>query len=204
MPPKERHKLQPRNFEARPPGPPSSGLHMGNGGGQRPAVSYSSERGGPSDEYLKNPMGGGHEPLRGYYGWENVTPRDVRYDPQLPVEYQYPSGGRTRVSDVEPDWTDFGSPYRNTRTSDWYEQNTSPMTPEWQWPEGYWPQNYQAGITNTNKGSNILNDYLNYSDSNFDFDFGKQKVSWNPELFGGNFNSSISPEGLYLGMKWVR
>ena len=159
MPPKERHKLQPRERS-------------------------------------------NQEPLRGYYGWENVTPRDVRYDPQLPVEYQYPSGGRTRVSDVEPDWTDFGSPYRNTRTSDWYEQNTSPMTPEWQWPEGYWPQNYQAGITNTNKGSNILNDYLNYSDSNFDFDFGKQKVSWNPELFGGNFNSSISPEGLYLGMKW--
>ena len=62
MPPKERHKLQPRNFEARPPGQPSSGLHMGYGGGQRPAVSYSSERGGPSDEYLKNPMGGGYEP----------------------------------------------------------------------------------------------------------------------------------------------
>ena len=86
MPPKERHKLQPRERS-------------------------------------------NQEPLRGYYGWENVTPRDVRYDPQLPVEYQYPSGGQTRVSDVEPDWTDFGSPYRNTRTSDWYEQNTSPMTP---------------------------------------------------------------------------
>jgi len=67
--PQYRQKLQPRNFEARarrdysgPPGQPSSGLHRGYGGGQRPAVSYSSERGGPSDEYLKNPMGGGYEP----------------------------------------------------------------------------------------------------------------------------------------------
>ena len=156
MPPKERHKLQPRERS-------------------------------------------NQEPLRGYYGWENVTPRDVRYDPQLPVEYQYPSGGRTRVSDVEPEFTDFGSRYRAGPPTEGV-----PMTPEWQWPEGYLPENYQEGIVNTSKGSSILDDYFNYSDSNFDFDFGKQKVSWNPELFGGNFNSSISPEGLYLGMKWVR
>ena len=64
MPPRYRKKLEPRNFEVRagrdysgPPGQPSSGLHIGYGGGQRPAVSYSSEWGGPSDEYLKSPMG---------------------------------------------------------------------------------------------------------------------------------------------------
>jgi len=86
MPPKERHKLQPR----------------------------------PSQR-----------PLQGYHGWENVIPRDVRYDTKLPPEYQYPLGGRTRVSDVKPEWTDFGSPYRAGPPT-----KGVPMTPEWQWPEG--------------------------------------------------------------------
>ena len=159
---------------------------------------YSGGSSGPKErKKLQKRERSNKEPLRGYYGWENVTPRDVRYDPQLPVEYQYPSGGRTRVSDVEPDWTDFGSRYRAGPPTEGV-----PMTPEWQWPEGYWPQNYQEGIVNSEKGSSILDDYLNYSDSNFDFDFGKKKVSWTPELLGGNLDAAISPEGLYRGMKW--
>ena len=154
MPPKERHKLEPRERS-------------------------------------------NQEPLRGYHGWENVTPRDVRYDPQLPVEYQYPLGGRTRVSDVEPEFTDFGARYRAGPPTEGF-----PMTPEWEWPEGYSLGNFQEGIVNSNKGYDIFNDYLNFADSNFDFDFGKQKVSWAPELLGGNFEASISPEELYFGMKW--
>jgi hypothetical protein len=130
-----------------------------------------------------------------YYGFGRGL--DVRYDTQLPHQYQYPLGGQTRVSDVEPDLTDFGSPYRAGPPTEGV-----PMTPEWQWPEGYWPQNYQSGIANSEKGSSILDDYLNYTNSNFDFDFGKQKISWTPELLGGNLDANVSPEGLYLGMKW--
>jgi len=150
---------------------------------------YSGGSSGPKERKKLQPRErSNQEPLRGYYGWENVTPRDVRYDTKLPPEYQYPLGGRTRVSDVKPEWTDFGSPYRAGPPTEGV-----PMMPKWQWAEG---------ITNTGKDSNIFNDYLNYADSNFDFNFGNKKVSWTPELLGGNLDAAISPEGLYLGMKW--
>ena len=141
----------------------------------------------PSNNYIIS------NALDNYYGWDRTMGRDVRYDDPLPHQYQYidrpiSGPGRTIVSDEAPPWQ-----YKNTRTSDWYDQHSSPLTPEWQWSEG---------ITNTGRDSNIFNDYLNYADSNFDFDFGKQKVSWNPELLGGNFEASISPEELYFGMKW--
>ena len=89
------------------------------------------------------------EPLQGYHGWENVTPRDVRYDAPLPVQYQYPLGGQTVVSDVEPEWTDFGARYRAGPPT-----GGVPMTPEWKWPEG---------ITNTGKGYDTLLEYMDYS-----------------------------------------
>ena len=135
--------------------------------------------------------------LDNYYGWDRSMGRDVRYEPQLPPQYQYPLGGRTVVSDVEPDFTDFGARYRAGPPTEGF-----PMTPEWECPEGYSPVGFQEGIVNSNKGYDIFNDYLNFADSNFDFDFGKQKVSWAPELLGGNFEASIDPEELYLGMKW--
>ena len=91
------------------------------------------------------------EPLQGYHGWENVTPRDVRYDAPLPVQYQYPSGGQTVVSDVEPSYTDFGARYRAGPPTEGFS-----MTPEWQWPEG---------IINTGKGYDTLLDYMDYPDA---------------------------------------
>ena len=111
----------------------------------------------PSNNYIIS------NALDNYYGWDRTMGRDVRYDDPLPHQYQYidrpiSGPGRTIVSDEPPPWQ-----YKNTRTRDWYDRHSSPLTPEWQWAEG---------ITNTGKGSNILNDYLNYSGQDMGQDMG--------------------------------
>ena len=101
------------------------------------ASFYSGGSPGPKERQKLQPKErSNQEPLKGYYGWENVIPRDLRYDSQLPHQYQYidrpiSGPGQTIVSDEAPPWQ-----YKNTRTSDWYDQHSSPLTPKWQWPEG--------------------------------------------------------------------
>ena len=160
------------------------GRHVGNylsdifgiGSLANKASFYSGGSPGPKERKKLQPKErSNQEPLKGYYGWENVIPRDLRYDSQLPHQYQYidrplSGPGRTIVSDEAPPWQ-----YKNTRTSDWYDQHSSPLTPEWQWSEG---------ITNTGRDSNIFNDYLNYTDSGFNFN-DYSNVLTTPDMQGG-------------------
>ena len=116
----------------------------------------------PTIRQKLNPRPNSGNALDNYYGWNSSMGRDVRRDPSLPHQFQYRDQGRTRVSDREPGWTDFG---RN-RSAPLFNQmgdssggfgtpNFSQPTgrPNFRAPGGFW-----SGIESLQEQSN-LEDY---------------------------------------------
>ena len=138
----------------------------------------------PTIRQKLNPRPNSGNALDNYYGWNSSMGRDVRRDPSLPHQFQYRDQGRTRVSDREPGWTDFGRNRSAPLFNQMGDSSGGFGTPNFSQPTGRPNFRAPSGIESLQEQSNLEDDEILRIRGQYGVDADEAREMYDEMIYG--------------------